>query len=706
MLTAIDSKSQIAIEFSYRYHEQRPDQWIFYVHAGSKSRFMHDYRNIAIAVKIPGYEKPLADVYSLIRSWLLDAGNGAWLLIIDNADDRGVFFDEELGVSTPLKPQDDRPLHCYIPPSAHGKVLITSRNHTGAEIAGGYHHVLSVGLFEQDTALSLLQLKLPRSAGDSHAKELATTLDYVPLAINQAAAYIYRTGISIENYLSVFNASEESQVELLSKKYYDIYQNSNSARAITTSWSLSFEHIRMISSLAADALGMMAMMDRQAISEDLIFKEDVSEIHRSEAIAILVEYALVRRDQCAEKQYSMHRLVQVCTRAHLQADQLLKAYVGGAICSVFSKFANRHDPMSWSLANNLVPHVQTVIGYTVEEPALESWLALMEKSGTLELMLGNHAVAKVLYSQTLTEHKKIHGPCGLPTLLMARKLARCHFRLQEYQEAHDIVREALHVLTQQSNQDPDQEILTLQFRILEKRLSQGAIYPDDFEDFLYRVIHLAEEGFGRDTEQFVSMLYLWGDICALYGHWDESEEWYERAMHSKEEHLGLDHTATHHANQLAEAEHMYRRCLEGAERRLGQAQFDTLRIVRILARFYFEQSRYDESRVLYERALAGEREQRRPSNVRILKVTHNLRVVSGCQGRLEEAQALLEEPAKGSGGLLDRAYPATLEYTGEEPSIFIERVDRDDWDDFDADPWNPNNILAAQATEPELEGRT
>lgn len=123
-------KSQIAIEFSHRYHAQHPDQWIFYIHAGTKARLTHDYRNIATVIKLPGYEEPMADILTLVKDWLSDIDNGRWLMIIDNADDRDVFFEDEDGIATPSSDHDDRPFLSYIPQSAHGNILITSRNHT------------------------------------------------------------------------------------------------------------------------------------------------------------------------------------------------------------------------------------------------------------------------------------------------------------------------------------------------------------------------------------------------------------------------------------------------------------------------------------------------------------------------------------------------------------------------------------------------
>lgn len=39
-----------------------------------------------------GWDNPKADLLRLVRNWLCDESNGRWVMIVDNADDSGVFF--------------------------------------------------------------------------------------------------------------------------------------------------------------------------------------------------------------------------------------------------------------------------------------------------------------------------------------------------------------------------------------------------------------------------------------------------------------------------------------------------------------------------------------------------------------------------------------------------------------------------------------
>jgi hypothetical protein len=69
-------KSQLAIEYAYQVRAQSADIWVFWVHASSLARFEEGYRRIADIVKLPGCDKPEADILQLTRNWLCDETNG------------------------------------------------------------------------------------------------------------------------------------------------------------------------------------------------------------------------------------------------------------------------------------------------------------------------------------------------------------------------------------------------------------------------------------------------------------------------------------------------------------------------------------------------------------------------------------------------------------------------------------------------------
>jgi hypothetical protein len=88
-------KSQIAIEYSYGFRDQYPKTWVFWVHASNAARFQQSYNEIANRLELPGREQPDVNVLRLVYAWLCNEASGRWLMILDNADDAGVLFEQE-----------------------------------------------------------------------------------------------------------------------------------------------------------------------------------------------------------------------------------------------------------------------------------------------------------------------------------------------------------------------------------------------------------------------------------------------------------------------------------------------------------------------------------------------------------------------------------------------------------------------------------
>ena len=182
------------------------------MHASSTARFIGGYRGIAERVKIPRWDNPDADILMLVYSWLCDAKNGRWLLIIDNADDEEVLTCRSAGGRGNQDEFASRAaptiLDC-IPQSSNGSILITSRSRDLAfRVTGDYGDIIRVSPMDEIRALTLLRNQLKGSFGGINSEQddavaLIEALDYMPLAISQAAAYISQRAprTSVSTYL-------------------------------------------------------------------------------------------------------------------------------------------------------------------------------------------------------------------------------------------------------------------------------------------------------------------------------------------------------------------------------------------------------------------------------------------------------------------------------------------------------------------------
>jgi hypothetical protein len=191
------SKSQLAIEYAYRSRKRSPEAWVFWVHASNAARFEQSYWDIANYVKISGRRDPKADIFQLVHDWLRDERKGTWVLILDNVDDAGILLKAQNSgrekQTDSFKGKDSRPLVSYLPQCQNGSILVTTRSRKAALILVEQRDIIVVEPMNREDALALFQKKLDPNDHinkSSDISELVTALEYMPLAIVQAAAYI------------------------------------------------------------------------------------------------------------------------------------------------------------------------------------------------------------------------------------------------------------------------------------------------------------------------------------------------------------------------------------------------------------------------------------------------------------------------------------------------------------------------------------
>jgi hypothetical protein len=145
-------KSQIAIQYSHRLKHEYPDTWVFWVHASNAARFEQAYRQVATRAEIPGRKDPKADILHLVYDWLANEANGRWLMILDNADDADIFFDQpkESSIEGSRLTSTPEPLARYLPQTPNGSILVTSRNRlAAAKLVGDHHNLIDVGPMDE-----------------------------------------------------------------------------------------------------------------------------------------------------------------------------------------------------------------------------------------------------------------------------------------------------------------------------------------------------------------------------------------------------------------------------------------------------------------------------------------------------------------------------------------------------------------------------
>lgn len=234
-------------------------------------------------LKVPGREAANANVFRIFRNWLRDAEHGKWLIILDNVDDVNVLLDPPpcSKRSRGSDGQNQAPESCldYLPSSSHGSILVTSRDKEAALRMIDRKALVTVDPMGEEHASQLVQAKLTTPHTEEDALELARALDFMPLAISQAAAYIDQSPhCSIAQYLEKLHKSDKSWQSLLKQDALDLRRDRDAKHSTLATLQVSFDRIYSERRSAADLLSLMSMFDRQSIPASLL--RDWSEQNR------------------------------------------------------------------------------------------------------------------------------------------------------------------------------------------------------------------------------------------------------------------------------------------------------------------------------------------------------------------------------------------------------------------------------------------
>jgi hypothetical protein len=331
---------------------------VFWIHASNTARFEQGYQQIATVAEIRRRDDPKINILQLVYQWLCDPRNGRWLMVLDNADDDGIFFSGNTS-------NEWEPLMSFLPQAAHGSILITSRNGLAARnLVGSNGHVITVQPMNEEESLALLRARIPSpNPGETgqDEKALVRALEYIPLAIIQAGSYIANRSsrVTVSRYLQLFCESESNQTHLLQHQdAKDLRRDPSIRHAVITTWQLSFEQIHRDWSAATDLLALMSMFDRQEIPESLV-RANGDELQFEDAVAPLINFSLVKY-QIETASFDLHRLVQLSVRTWLEIHLELAGWQEKSRAIMAEIFPDGQYE-NWTQCQRLLPHAKEVM---------------------------------------------------------------------------------------------------------------------------------------------------------------------------------------------------------------------------------------------------------------------------------------------------------------------------------------------------------
>jgi DNA-binding SARP family transcriptional activator len=383
-------KTQIAIEYAHRHVQEYSIVW--WIDAELPVLIAEQMTALAARLGL-ATAGPTSHVIDDVLAHL--AARSDWLLIFDNA-------------------RRSTDIANYLPGGA-GHVVVTSR-HPGW---GGLGGRLPVDVMPRPETIQLLTSRIPGLEADV-LDALAEELGDLPLAAAQAAAYLEQTDLPPGEYLRQFR---QRRAALLAGGDVVGYEG-----RLNTTWELSLEKLRDVSTSAIDLLRFGSFLAPEPIPLDIVAAHsdvltgslrDVASDGPdalSDAVGAAVSLSLVQRQ---EQSFVMHRLVQAVVRQRLSpAEQAtLGAEAVGLLAA--SLPGDPMDPREWSSYSRLASHVLAV-GEWCDESA--QGRELMLRTAAYLNARGDNAASRRMSEGLLERWRQVLGRSHPATLALASML--------------------------------------------------------------------------------------------------------------------------------------------------------------------------------------------------------------------------------------------------------------------------------------------
>jgi hypothetical protein len=336
-------KTSVAVEYAHRHLAEVGVCWQF--PAEDPALLAAEFGVLAAQLGARDLVDP-RDPVALVHGVLARA-TSSWLVVFDNA-------------------ADEAAVKVFLPPAGPGRVLVTTQSQHWP-----LGQAVDVPVLDDEMAADFL-VKRTGAAGRAAARELAGVLGGLPLALEQAAAYLQATGTSLEAYLSLFRSR---QADLLARG-----QASGHPADVAATLGLALSRLAGEVPAAAGLMRLLAFLAPEPVPLSLLLASQQAAgqpgpavpaiigpllgdlVAAWDAISALRRYSLIA--PAGDGLVLVHRLVQAMTRAQLTADEASQWQRAAASLTEAAVPADPQLPAEWPAFAVLLPHVLAVLNMT------------------------------------------------------------------------------------------------------------------------------------------------------------------------------------------------------------------------------------------------------------------------------------------------------------------------------------------------------
>ena len=379
-------KTSLAVEFLWRQKEKEEyPGGIFWISGENNNLFQISLSEMAR--QIGTLEKEFCNSLSRTLEWL-GRREKLWCLVVDNLD--------ELEMSADMR----KLLTGHWKQAARGHIIITTRREAteiGEETGIEDNFCIELKCLTEEEGVQFLRMRTGITGQeDNDIRELVRELGGLPLALDQAAAYIRYVRQPIKEYVNKYK--KQKVLLLKKKKARHLVENTSPERlAIHTTWLLNFNHISQISkdmelgetpTLVMKVSAFLGPDDipYEVINEGLNRVDDTEAVSdlldQAEIVSLLTKFSLFQR--YGTHSFSVHRLVQEVIRSEIEKKQNELSILSCAVHVLHYALANTHSP-----AEVCESFVEDAVFSVENPPSLQLWGKLASHASYLQEHLRN-----------------------------------------------------------------------------------------------------------------------------------------------------------------------------------------------------------------------------------------------------------------------------------------------------------------------------